>query len=300
MPDVDLNEGQWDLGGVLMGTGTPIRFKEVTGLGWPGTRDSDVDRPSADGTYPGPDYYTARTIEFDGGITIPGNGPACEALLAQLQAAADDPAIRLVGGATMPLRVRRPGGTTRRANGRLRRCAPEMATAIHGRIELDMAFEATDPTWYGDTEQTLDIPLGWMTGGGFTAPVVAPIFVTSATTTAERPGWVTNAGTRDTWPVLRIQGPCNNVTITHATSGRVLALPTLALTAGQWVEMDTRPGRLSVVRENGGNAETYLAAASRLDLFSLPPGTSEMRWTAVDPTNTARLTITWRDAYTAL
>ncbi|MEU7435731.1 hypothetical protein AB0B07_33560 [Streptomyces sioyaensis] len=300
MPDVDLQEGQWDLGGVLMGAGTQVRFKEVTGLGWPGTRDSDVDQPSADGVYPGPDYYTARTIEFDANIRVPGDGPACEALLAQLQAAADDPTTRLVGGATMPLRVRRPGSTTRRVNGRLRRLAPEMATAIHGFIPVDMAFEATDPTWYGDVEQAVDIPLGWMTGGGFTAPVVAPIFVTSATTAAERPGWVTNAGTRDTWPVLRINGPCSNVTITHVASGRVLALPTLVLTAGQWLEMDTRPGRLSVVRENGGNAETYLSAASRLDKFSLPPGTSEMRWTATDPTNSARLTVTWRDAYTAL
>ncbi|MFI0156234.1 hypothetical protein [Streptomyces lydicus] len=300
MPDVDLQEGQWDLGGVLMGTGTSIRFKEVTGLGWPGTRESDVDRPSADGTYPGPDYYTARTIEFDANIRVAGNGPACEAILAQIQAAADDPTIRLVGGATMPLRVRRPGSTTRRAFGRLRRCAPELAQAIHGYIPVDMAFEATDPTWYGDVEQTVDIPLGWMTGGGFTAPVVAPIYVTSASAAAERPGWVTNAGTRDTWPVLRIQGPCSNVTITHVASGRVLSLPTLVLTAGQWLELDTRPGQLSVVRENGGNAETYLSPASRLDLFSLPPGTSEMRWTAVDPTNSARLTVTWRDAYTAL
>lgn len=283
-----------------MGASTPIRFKEITGLGWPGVRDSDVDQPSADGVFSGPDYYTARIVEFDAGIKIPGNGPACEAILAQLQAAADDPTIRLVGGATMPLRVRRPGSTTRRAFGRLRRLAPEMATAIHGWIPVDMAFEATDPTWYGDTEQTVDIPLGWMTGGGFTSPVIAPIFVTSASAAAERPGWVTNTGTRDTWPVLRIQGPCSNVTITHVASGRALALPTLVLTAGQWVEMDARPGRLSIVRENDGNAETYLSAASRLDLFSLPPGTSEMRWTAVDPTNSARLTVTWRDAYTAL
>ena len=300
MPDVDLQEGQWDLGGVLMGAGTAIRFKEITGLGWPGTRDSDVDRPSADGVYPGPDYYTARTIEFDANIRIPGNGPACEALLAQLQMVADDPTIRLVGGATMALRVRRPGSVTRRAFGRLRRCAPELAQASHGYIPVDMAFAATDTIWYDDVEQTVDIPLGWLSGGGFTAPVTAPIHVTAASGAAVRPGWVTNAGTRDTWPVLRINGPCSNVTITHVASGRVLALPTLVLTAGQWLEMDTRPGQLAVVRENGGNAETYLSTASRLDLFSLPPGQSEMRWTAVDPTNTARLTVTWRDAYTAL
>ncbi len=77
-------------------------------------------------------------------------------------------------------------------------------------------------------------------------------------------------------------------------------LPALTLTVGQWIEIDTRPGYRTITRENGGNALTLLAPASRIDLFSLPPGTSEMRWTAFDNTNTARMRLTWRDAYTAL
>nr|WP_237546742.1 phage tail domain-containing protein [Streptomyces sp. SID161] len=163
-----------------------------------------------------------------------------------------------------------------------------------------MEFVAHDPTFYADSDSTTDIPLGWLTGGGFAAPVVAPIYVQSGVTAADRPGWVTNQGDADAWPIIRITGPASNVSVIHVPTGRTLALPTLTLAAGRWIEIDTRPGYRTVTWDNGGNASTYLSPASRIDLFSLPPGTSEMRWTAFDSTNTARLRLTWRDAYIAL
>jgi hypothetical protein len=212
----DLVDWQYDLAGALMGAGTSVNVIEVTGLGRPPVRDNDTPQPSADGVFPGPDYWDGRQVQFDAAIKTVG-----------------DPA------------------------------------AAHDVL-------------------------------GFTAPVAAPIYVSAASGAADRPGWVVNSGNTPTYPVIRITGPCSNVTVVHAESGRVLQLPTLSLTAGQWVELDARPGRVSVVDQNGGNAESYLSAASRLDLFTLPPGQSELRWTATDPTNTSRLRLTWRDAYTAL
>lgn len=300
MPPLELADWQYDLGGVLMGTGTPIQVLETTGLGRPPVREADVDQPSMDGVFAGPDYYAARQVQIDAAIRIPGDPAACHDVVAALQSSADDPAIRLAGGVTMPLRILRPGRPVKRLDGRLRRVDPEYKQVIHGYVPLDLEFIATDPGFYADDETTTEIPLGWLTGGGFAAPVVAPIFVQSGTTAADRPGWATNAGTGNAWPVIRITGPVATVTITHAESGRTLSLPTLNLTAGQWVEIDTRPGYRTVTRENGGNASTLLSPASRIDLFSLPPGQSEMRWTGFDATNTARMRLTWRDAYTAL
>ncbi|MGW3400310.1 phage distal tail protein [Streptomyces zhihengii] len=300
MPDITLLEGQVDLGGIAIGKGTAVNILEMTGLGRPPVRDNDTDRPSMDGTWAGPDYWAARQIQIDAAIKIPGDGPACEAMLAALQAAAADTALRLTGGSSMPLRVLRPGGVVKRVNGRLRRLDAEYAQVKHGYMPIDVEFIAHDPTWYADTESVVEIPLGWLSGGGFTAPVVAPIVVTSGATAADRPGWVTNAGDSDAWPVIRITGPCSNVTITHADSGRQIRMPGLVLTAGQWMEIDTRPGVVTVTRETGGNASTLVSPGSRIDQFSLPPGRSEMRWTAVDPTNTARMRLTWRDAYIAL
>ncbi|MGW2843963.1 hypothetical protein [Streptomyces sp. NPDC001274] len=301
MPVPPLEDWQYELGGVLMGAGTPVQVIETTGLGRPPVRDNDADQPSMDGTFAGPDYYAGRQVQFDAAVRIPGDPAACHDVVAALQAAADDPAVRLAGGATMPLRILRPGRPVKRLHGRLRKLDPEYKQVIHGYVPLDIEFLATDPTFYADEETTTEIPLGWLTGGGFKAPVVAPIYVQSGTTAADRPGWVTNGGTGDAWPVIRITGPVATVTVTHVASGRQLSLPTLNLTSSsQWVEIDTRPGYRTVRRENGGNASTLLSPSSRIDLFSLPPGQSEMRWTGYDNTNTARMRLTWRDAYTAL
>lgn len=300
MPPLDLTDWQYELGGVLMGADSNIQVMETTGLGKPPSRDNDTEQPSMDGVFAGPDYYTARQVQFDAAVRIPGDPAACHDMVEALQAQADDPTVRLTGGATMPLRLKRPGRPVKRLNGRLRTVSPEYAQAIHGYVPLDVEFIATDPTFYADEETTTEIPLGWLTGGGFAAPIIAPIFVQSGTTAADRPGWVHNLGTGDAWPIIRITGPVATVTVTHVASGRQLLFPTLNLAADEWVEIDTRPGYRTVTRENGGNASTLLSPGSRIDLFSLPPGQSEMRWTGFDNTNAARLLITWRDAYTAL
>lgn len=295
-----LSDWQFDIGGVLIGAGTSVNVIEVTGLGRPPVRDNDVDQPSMDGSFAGPDYWAARQVQFDAAVKVPGNPDACYDTVAALQAATDSTAVRLVGGQGLTMRIKRPGGPVKTLTVRARKLDPEYKQVIHGYVPLDMEFVAHDPAFYADTDSTTEIPLGWLTGGGFAAPVVAPIYVQSGITAADRPGWVTNAGDTDAWPIIRITGPCANVSIIHVPTGRTLALPTLNLPAGRWIEIDTRPGYRTVTWDNGGNAATYLSPASRIDLFSLPPGTSEMRWTAFDNTNSARLRLTWRDAYIAL
>ncbi|MEU8469599.1 hypothetical protein AB0F30_17025 [Streptomyces sp. NPDC029006] len=297
---LDLVDWQYDLGGVLIGAGTSVNIIETTGLGRPPVRDSDVDQPSMDGQFAGPDYWAGRQIQLDAAVNIPGNPAACYDMVAALQAAMNTDAVRLVGGQGMVLRIKRPGGPVKSLTVRARKLDPEYAKVIHGYVPLDIELLAHDPTFYADADSTTEIPLGWLTGGGFAAPVVAPIYVQDGTVAADRPGWVTNAGDSDAWPIIRITGPCANVTVIHADSGRTLALPTLNLAAGRWIQIDTRPGYRTVTWDNGGNASAYLSPSSRIDLFSLPPGVSEMRWTAFDNTNTARMRVTWCDAYIAL
>ncbi|MFD9721020.1 hypothetical protein [Streptomyces sp. NPDC059076] len=289
-----------DLGGVVIGRHTSVNIIDIGGLGRPPVRDNDTERPSMDGVWPGPDYYGARSIHIEAAIKIPGNQAACDDMLAQLLEAADDPA-RTVGGQTTTLRYRRPGRPVKRLYGRLRILESNVKQAIYGYVPLDIQFTATDPTWYADTLTTETIPLGWLTGGGFAAPVTAPIHVQDGATAADRPGWALNQGTTDAWPIIRITGPVAQVTIRHAESGRQLAMPTLNLTtSSQWVEIDTRPGYCTVTDQNGGNASALLTPASRIDRFRLPTGQSELRWIGFDDTNTARMRLTWRDAYIAL
>ena len=300
MPLLDLDDWQYDIGGVVIGAGTNVQVIETTGLGRPPVRDNDVDQPSMDGQFAGPDYWTGRQIQFDAAVRIPGDAAACHDLIAQLQAATDPVAVRLVGGQGLTMRIKRPGRPVKSLTVRARKLDPEYKQVIHGYVPLDLEFLAHDPTFYADADSTTEIPLGWLTGGGFAAPVTAPIYVQDGTVAADRPGWVTNQGDADTWPIIRVTGPCSNVSVIHVPTGRTLALPTLTVAAGRWVEIDTRPSYRTVTWDNGGNASSYLSPSSRIDLFSLPPGQSEMRWTAFDNTNTARMRLTWRDAYIAL
>ncbi|WP_406260434.1 phage tail family protein [Streptomyces chartreusis] len=296
MSSPELKDFQLDFGGIVLGHDTTIPIAEIEGLGRPGTRGDLVEQPGADGAWASPDWYDARTLRIDCAIKTPGDPAAARQILADLQEVADNRKIRTVGGAVMPLRIKWPGSPIRVLYGRLSKLEPSWEKAAFGWVPLDVEFVAPNPRYYADFEQREELRLGWLSGGGFAAPVQAPIRVTSGTPTGQtRPGWVTNSGTADANPVLTVYGPCANPVITHVDTGRQIELA-VTLAAGQWARVDTRPGRLTALRETGGP----VATTSRLDTFVLPPGRSEIRWTATDPTATARLTVAWRDAYTAL
>lgn len=296
---IALADLQIEIGGVVIGKGTSVKLQEVGGFGRAPLRQSaDADNPTGDGVFAGPDYYDARVVKIDCAVKIPGDPAACLDVVAALQAVADDPSVRLVGGATQELRVQMPGRITKVLNGRLNVCEPTLAQVIYGWVPLDLEFRATDPRFYGDEDNSLSLALSYLGTGGFTAPVVAPIHVGGSGSTL-RPGWLTNTGNAPSWPVFTIAGPCSNPVITDVGSGQSIALNgTIPL--GSTVTIDTRPDRRSVTWGNGGNASGLLTAQARIDLMQIPVGTSEIRWTAVDLTNTARLSVVWRNAYIAL
>ena len=292
---IALADGQHQLGTVLIGYGTPVPVAAIEGLGQPPVRSQDVEPPSEDGLWLGRDYYSGRLLRIDAGIKTPGDQTTALNVLAQLQADAADPALRQQAGSTMNLRLKFPGRDTRVVRGRLRKLEPDLSNSIHGWIPLDVEFQAADHLYYADTEQSTSIPLSVLEGGGFTAPIVAPIVVEASG--EDRPGTITVDGTAPAWPILTVNGPCANIRITHTATGRVLELKT-TIPAGESVTIDTRPTWRTVTRSGGGTLT--LTPASRIDAFTLPPGVSQVQWTATDPTNTASLDVRWTPAWTAL
>ncbi|MER8003019.1 hypothetical protein [Streptomyces sp. NPDC095613] len=294
---IQLEDGQHQLGSILIGRGTPITVSAIEGLGQPPLRTADVEPPGEDGLWLGPDRYSGRTIRIDAAIRTPGDRTTALNVLAALQDLADTPAVRGQGGTTMDLRLKYPGRTARTVRGRLRKLEPDITKAIHGWIPLDIEFQGQDHLYYADTPGTTSIPLGAVTQGGITFPLQFPFVIAGNPESVGRPGWLDVEGTAPTWPVLRVAGPCANPKITHVASGRTLTVQT-TLTAGEWVEIDTRPGWRTVLRNNGGGAP--LAATSRIDLFQLAPGLNEIQWTATDNTLTSTLAVTWWPAYKAI
>ncbi|WP_372407401.1 hypothetical protein [Streptomyces luteireticuli] len=296
----ELQDWQLEVGDVLMGADTDILVSNIDGIGSPEMRTQDVEDPAGDGAFPGTDRYGPRTLRIEAGIRTPGRPAAALDLLAQLEQAVDTPAVRTTPGETAVLRIRWPGRETRRLYGRLRRVeATSTSHVLSGWIPLDIQFVALDPTFHDDTTRSITLPLD-ISGdkGGFRAPLVAPM-TTGIATPADRPGWATNDGNRPACPALRITGPVSNPKITIGDTGRTLTLST-SLGPTETLDISTRPGTRWVLRNGAGNAAPDLHSSSRLDLFSLPPGRSEIRWTASDYTNTSRLQVTWQSAWAAL
>ena len=292
-----LADWQYELGGVLLGPGTPVQLRAVEGLTMPTLRTADVEPDGEDGLWLGADHYAGRTIRMDAAVKAPADPGAVLDQLADLQAAASSLAVRGQGGTTMDLRIKLPGRPVRVMRGRLRKLEPDLAQLVHGWVPVDIEFQAADALFYTDAQATTSMPLGILTHGGFTAPIRPPFHIDADPLAVGRPSLVEVEGTAPTWPVLRVTVPCANPTITHVTSGRSLTVQ-VSLTAGEWVAIDTRPGWRSVLRDNGGSAP--LAGQSRLDQFQLSPGLNEFRWTATDPTLTSTLAVTWWPAYQAL
>ncbi|MEU6475338.1 hypothetical protein ABZ858_00335 [Streptomyces sp. NPDC047017] len=295
-----LSEWQIDFAGVLIGHKTTVPTSNVEGLGPAELRTQDVPNPADDGAFPGVDLYAPRVIRIEAGIRTPGDPGAALDKLAEIEAVTSDAKIRRTAGALAMLRIRWPGRPTRVLFGRIRRAeAVSTADAIHGWIPLDLEFNALDPRFHDDQVSSVTLPLDISQDNeGFAAPVQAPI-TTGIAKPETRPGWVVNDGKAGAWPSVRITGPVSNPRILHVESGRTLDLD-ITLGVGERIDIETRPGTRWVLRNGSGNAASALSGASRLDLFQIPPGRSEIRWTAADYTNTTRLTVSWRSAWTAL
>ncbi|WP_330317966.1 hypothetical protein [Streptomyces platensis] len=306
---IELAPWQYEIGGVVLGTGTHIPVGNVEGLGAPATRPQDTDNPTGDGTYPGQDFYGPRTIRMEAGIKTPGDPAAAADLLARLELALDTPDARTRPEGRAVLRGRWPGHHTRRLYGRLRRAeATSTTTAINGWIPLDIEFAATDPRWYADELSKLTLGLDQTakhTAGDRTVdetlcpPACCASDDPDHKPADDRPGWITNHGNVASWPSIRIRGPVSNPRIWNTVTRRVLELG-LSLRTGEWVEMETRPGTCWALRNGTVNVANDLTPQSRLDQFVIPRGRSEIGWSADDLTGAARLEVTWRSAYTAL
>ncbi|MGP3685822.1 hypothetical protein ACTVZO_14100 [Streptomyces sp. IBSNAI002] len=292
-----LKDFQVELGGVVLGHDTSIPIAEVEGLGRAPVRGELVSRPGSDGFWAGSDWYDARTVRIDCAIKTPGDPAAARQILADLQEAADAAAVRTAPGATMPLRIKWPGSPTRVLFGRLRRLEPSWEQAAFGWVPLDVEF-AADPRFYGDTVSSLTLSLSSRGLGGLKAPLVAPLN-TGTSVPNERRGMVRNDGDMPAWPTIRITGPVISPRIYMPKTGALLELA-VSLATGERIDIETRPGTRWALRNGSENVATSLSGASRLDGFQIPPGSTELWWTARGYSSASRLSVTWRSAHIAL
>lgn len=273
-------------GAILFGSqSSRLPFAVAPDFGDPERENQDDSLPGVDGTFFGADTIAGQTIAF--GLTAVGEDDAeAEALYAAFRKLWRADSIRSNPGATATLTA--PSG--RSTFGRPRRITPAYYPNDAGVIGITADFATSGDLWYGD-EQTLSVPLALSQAGGFTSPIRSPIVARGYTTAANV---FVVAGERSTWPVITIRGPILNPAVEVADVFRFTAVTSLEY--DQYLRIDTRPGRQTVLR-SGGRMAALTRTSTLLPDAALPPGSHTFTLSGSAGAGAPRASISWRPAF---
>lgn len=287
-----LNDGEWELDGVLFGTGHHDGYPYSIMSGGDITdgmavRNQDVASPRDDLLRFGRDHLTPPERHF---VIKVDNRDGRK--LAELRTLWRADGVRLNPAAVSTLRWRL-NGVTYRASGRPR----DFAVVVNDppwpeRVIVHASFQYRDPHAYVDDERSVSMTIyAPIVGTGMTLPAVLPwtlgdapderVGVTEVNSTAPAPFMV-----RITGPVY---GSASRIRVWG--SGWELGFGSLALLPGQTITVDTRDGSALL---NGSSIAGRLSARSTLRA-RLQPGTESFRFAAADPSASTRVTVSWRD-----
>lgn len=290
---MDLQEKQYELGGVVFGLDCPV---EVKSNGWvPGTaavRSQDVDHPTGDGVRLGKDYKGGATWSFSL-FTNAQDEKSAWAALRELATVWDNEEIRTTSGAVMPLRYR-VAGETRVVYGRPRRwTASPNNDSMQGKIEIECDFLVADPIVYSDVLQTKLIPIAppLELDAGLLVPFIPP-FNTAAGASVQESS-VTIGGEISTPITLTFNGPVSDAAV--RVGGWTAALPD-PVDPDNPVTIDGRPW-VRAATTRGGAGVRVSPRVTRISKMWLPPGHHEVIFTGEDITSTASVLVSWREAY---
>lgn len=289
----DLNNYQFELGGVVFGYGAAVATDED---GFDPGSDSyttqDSDRSSTDSIAFGEDsrkpglwtwnLYTA-TAEFPEDAVYD---------LAALGREWRGESYRRTPSKVAELRYR-IADRTRVVYGRARNWSDTMNNKmLSGLIEADCEFQRADTLFYDDAFQSTPVSIVPAEPRGLVSPIISPI-----TTLAGEPrhGTIALVGGDVPAPfIATINGPVLNPKI----SGIGWELELLVnLGAGQSVRLSTYPWELRAIRNDGANLSGMLSAKSRLSKARLDPAGEDLYFDGTDGTGAASCVVQWRPAY---
>jgi hypothetical protein len=301
---IDLQRLQVEFGGVVMGPETRIPIADIKGLGTTDLLEREYDNPNEDGRQFGREYRSGRTLEISATIETHRDEKAAWDLSSELEELFDADELRKTSRAVEPMRLRRPGKPTRVVYGRPDDFEADKKLAVVGVVPFEASFRCSDRKFYSDLEQSfVAVPAGSSDGyivldedGNIPSPI-------TTTTPGRRSTTITVGGTTPTWPVIRIEGPITNPSVT-VVDGDGALLWRLAMEGsigdGQVAELDTRPWSRQAALTTGSPVSGKLTRDSVLSRSTLPPGVWDVQVQGADMTGLARFTILWRDAYKTL
>lgn len=284
----DLITADWQIefGGLLIGDGTPYSIAQVQGLlEIPELRTADRQRLRRHGLTPGDDFLNGRSVT----LTLEVFGETQEAFVLAVH---DLQTALAPTTDASPLHFQIPGvatGVKAFVSCRARRVSAPIDLDFFYRIPVwVIEFFATDPLVYSAIEYSYvsNLPSG---GGGLNFNA-EPDFTFGAVSVG---GTIlaTNAGTFNSSPTFRIDGPVTDPRIENVTTGQTLAfVGTVPSGDFLMLNVETRTVLLS------GTASRYSWLAVGSEWWELVPGVNEVSFRASTPTS-ATMTMTWRSAW---
>ena len=209
--------------------------------------------------------------------------------------------IRDTPGAVLPL-VYRVGGRERRVFGRPRRFeAPPDNRILSGYVPVSVDFKCVDGYTYDAVEQEVVLQLGQNladsdqvdSGGGFVFPVTFPVDTLMPTRQLAQ---ILIGGDAPAYPIVRFYGSVIGPKL--ITDDWVLSLD-YSIAAGQWVEIDTRPWRQTVLSSDGASIAGRLGRRQRLSKIAFAPGRFEAKYVGFSST-TSTCSVRWANTHNGL
>lgn len=147
---------------------------------------------------------------------------------------------------------------------------------------------AFDPLWYDPNP----IIQTYTTGQQATFFPFFPLRLSSSTVFADAS--VDNSGDVETWPQWIIQGPGDTIFLRNLTTGELLNI-NASLGLGEYILIDTRPGRKTVKKGDGTNF--YPSLSDDSSLWSLVQGTNNIRIEMSDATPDSSVQLSYQNRY---
>ena len=113
----------------------------------------------------------------------------------------------------------------------------------------------------------------------------------------QRQGSIVVGGDTATYPVIRFYGPVTQPSLVGDNFELILRT---TIAEGAWVDIDTRPWHLTVLRSDGVSLAGRLGRRQWLEDVVLKPGPTQLAFRGSATSGSAACEVSWRDAWTNL
>ncbi|MGW4663170.1 hypothetical protein [Streptosporangium sandarakinum] len=261
--------GQVEWNGTLWGTGTAVRVREITG--WrslPPTSNLNVERPSRHGAWAARKIAQQRIVTIKLQVTSTGDPTLIDDLLDELDA------VTGLGEdeTELPLVIRGYGAPLLAYGAIVDRDVAMDGDWSAGVANVGLLIACSDPRLYSLERHGATIP-------------------------PNTPTMLANAGNAATHPLIRLEGPAMNPTLTRTVAGATDRAIHFDLTVadGEVLEIDTDAGIASIGSTSVMSALT--GSSVPVGDFVLAAGTNTITYTAASG-GAAGADFLWRDART--